>query len=169
MRARWHCSTRCCAHNCPCPAHLAPYLSQLQSWVATQLQKWVVAHSNLSLAHLFSFLFVLHTVKPIKIALLLQRLPKQGKLTKMCILYKNELIFQFVFNYKLSKTGSFTQIFTKIKNKVIYGYFFASKASDASHPQVHLQYLKRGVPRLILVPLTRIGVWRNELCLCRSH
>ena len=50
---------------------------------------------------------------------------------------------QFVFNYKLSKTGSSTQNLQNTENKAKFGHFSASKALDASHPQLHLQYLKK--------------------------
>ena len=81
---------RCCARSRPYPELLAPYLSRPQNLVMTQRQKWVVAHSSLSLAHFFSFLFVLPIVKPNEIVLLLQRLLNHGKLTKMYMLYKEE-------------------------------------------------------------------------------
>ena len=57
-------------------------------------------------------------------------------LTKMYILYKKELIYNY------PKTGSFTQFFYKIHNKAIYDHFFVSKTLDESHPQVNLRYLK---------------------------
>ena len=61
-------------------------------------------------------------------------------LTKMYILYKKELIHNYP---KLSLLPIYIYIFFyKIHNKAIYGQFFVSKTSDASHPQVHLRYLK---------------------------
>ena len=57
-------------------------------------------------------------------------------LTKMYILYKNELIYNY------PKLGIYPN-FYKIHNKAIYGHFFVSKTSDASHPQVNIRYMKK--------------------------
>ena len=73
--------------------------------VTTQRRKWAVAHYSLSLAHFFSFLFVLPTIKPNEIALLLQRLLNHGKLTKMYMLYKKELIYNLFLITNYPKLG----------------------------------------------------------------
>ena len=53
------------------------------------------------------------------------------------------LQFVLITNYpKLGLLPRFFFFFYKIHNKAMYGHFFVSKTSDASHPQVNLQYLK---------------------------
>ena len=61
--------------------------------------------------------------------------------------YTKGNLFTIVFNYNSHKTGSLAQNFTKIQDKASLAVFFASKAPDASHPQVRLRYLKNIFPR----------------------
>ena len=51
-------------------------------------------------------------------------------------------LFTILFNYNLYKNGSLAHNFYKNTREGRLGHFFASKAPDASHPQVLLRYLK---------------------------
>ena len=57
------------------------------------------------------------------------------------------IYLQFVLITNYQKLGLLLRIKKKKHTKAILGHFFASKASDASHPQVHFQYLKYFFPR----------------------
>ena len=92
------------------------------------------------------FIFILPTVNHKKNSLFLQRLLEPGKLTKMYILYKKELIYN-LFLITNFPNWVFYSDFYKTQNKADSGHFFVSKALDASHPRVYLQYLKWLFPR----------------------
>ena len=97
-------ATQPCAHaRPPCPhpaAHVATPPSVSRPGAGNRLRP----SQFLPCTPLFFSIFVLSTVKPIKIALLLQRLLNHGKLNKMYSLYKNE------FNYNLFLITNFPKL-----------------------------------------------------------
>ena len=116
--------------------HTTPSLS-LHHLLCREGLKWV-ATPPFGPLHLFFFSPTSNHI--------LQRLVEPSKLTKMYILYKKKLIYNFflITNYQ---NWVFYPDFYKTHNKAKSGHFFAPKASDASHPRVYLQYLKLLFPR----------------------
>ena len=93
-----------CAHaRPPCP-HPAAYVATPPAVSRPGAGNRLRPSQFLPCTPLFFSIFVLSTVKPIKIALLLQRLLNHGKLNKMYSLYKNE------FNYNLFLITNFPKL-----------------------------------------------------------